>query len=283
MFTAMMILVGCSSTYDLQGTVTSGLTGQPLGGFEVLAKADDPTAVALSCRTLMGKVGDGGELSVPGMCSGSSYTLQPKGDVLAPALSTVAAGGPGGPLQVEAFPAPAGDGVYVVGADNTLVAVSSNADQTKEVPLGGTDPIFFPSTTPGRYPVVPPDGWLVLSGPALEHVLAPMVVNPNRLELEGSRPMTPWFYAGVSFDGNTPTAVPAQLDESQVKTVEASGRKVRYIPAGALPAGRYVLYTPGQRRMTLFDMGGEQTLALPSADEGGEADGGGKGKKGKRR
>ena len=273
----LLALWACSSSYTLEGTVENGLSGEPLGGFGVVAAADDP-AITLSCRTFQGAVDEQGNLSVAGLCAGTSYTLTLSGQVVSPDLASVPAGGPGGPLSAKAYPAPEGEGIYTL-VDGALTSVKSNADQKKEVPLGGSEPVYFPGTTPGKFPVVPAGGFLVLSGEATDLQLVPLVVNPNRLELEGSQPMTPWFYVGSSFEGNVATPVAADVDASKVTEVSAGERTLRYLAADAVPSGRYVLYQPGQRRMTMFDMGGEATLELPDAS--GDDDGDGKKKKGK--
>lgn len=272
----LSMLLACSSSYTLEADLANGLGGDPIGGYKVVAKADD-RSITLSCQTAEGEVDANGHLTLAGLCPGTTYTLEHKADVAVPDLLSVPDGGFGGPKSAKIFPAPQGEGAYVLtGLD--VKSVSSNADQKKDTPLGATEPVYYPGTTPGKFPVVEPGSYLVLAGESTQHQIVPLVPNA-RVEVEGGQPLAPWYYAGVRFEGNTPTKAEATPDAAKVTEVTVGERTVRFLAADALPAGRYVLYTPGQRRMTLFDMGGPAELALPEA---GEADAG-KGAKGKKK
>ena len=276
----LMSLLACSGSYNLEGKVTDGLTGAPMGGLTLIARADDKS-ITLSCQTLQGSVADDGSITLQGLCGGSSYTVEVKGDVVIPELATVPDGGPGGPLNVKGYVAPGGDGLYVL-ADGKLEALATNADVAKEVPLGATDPVYYPTTTPGKFPILAGGQFLVMSGEATSVPVRTLEVNGERLEVENGRPLQPWFYVGHTFEGNTPTKVEVAVDQAKVTEITVGDRPVRYLAADAVPAGRYALFTDGDRRMALVDVGGPADLKLPSPDEGKGAKGKAKGK-GKKR
>ncbi len=254
----LLSMWACSSSYVLEATIEDALGAGHLGGFDVVAKADDPS-VTLSCRTLQGRANDEGVLTIANLCPGTSYTLTVRADVVVPELETVADGGPGGPITVKGYQAPAGEGQYLI-SKGELSILATNADQKREVPQGAAEPVLFPGATPPRVPVVAHGDYLLLAGEGMELQLAPLVANPSRLELEEGPAMKPWSYVGVSFEGNVPTPQEVTVDASKVTEVTVAGRSFRYLAADAVPAGRYVLYRPGERRLTLLDMGGPATL-----------------------
>jgi len=83
---------------------------------------------------------------------------------------------------------------------------------------------------------------------------------------------------GTTFEGNTPSKVAVAIDDSKVTKVEIDGKPVHYLAADAVKAGRYALFSDGDRRMALVDIGGPAELKLPGADGDDKAGKGGKAK-----
>lgn len=256
-----LLLAACSNTYTLEATIEDAMGAGPLGGFDVIAKADDPD-ITLSCRTKQGTATDEGVLRIAEMCPGTAYTLHVRADVVVPELEHVADGGPGGPITVKGYQAPAGEGPYLL-SKGDLSPLPTSADLKEALPKGASDPVYFPKSLPDRVPLVAHGDHLLLAGEGMTLRIEPLVAHDAPVELEEGAPLPPRPYAGVAFEGGTPVARTVAPDAAHVTEITVEGRSFRYLAAKALPEGRYALYRPGERRMALVDMGAAPPPAVP--------------------
>lgn len=255
---AILSLSGCSET-TASGTLTDGLSGEPIADMRVIATAK--SEVAMRCSVLETHTDAAGAFTFKGLCSESDYTLQPENSNIWLADGDVLPGAGGEGLAFKGFQAPDGRGMYRL-LKGELGSIKTSADIQKD-PVWNNDSetIAYPSVIPTKPVVIPPDGYLVLVGKESveQTVFAPLIASGPRV-FGSSRTkkieMKPWSYIGVEFTSDTAfTRKEATVDTSKVVQKTVGDRVASWIPGDALPAGRYVVHKEGATRTTVLVFG----------------------------
>lgn len=230
------------------GTVTDGLTGQPMGGFELVATARGAQS-SPSCQQTVATVAADGTFTL-NLCGGTPYDVKPKGDVFLPQLEAdgIPDGGPPGPLALTGYLAPTGDGLYLV-TDGKLKLLSTNTGIARDV-LPDDRPLLYPSTNLKSPPKVTQA--LLLTGAEADRPLVPLVPHADRIPLK-SGALPPADVVGLRVGPESVEEVTATPDPSLVLEVNEAGRHLLYLKAGALPAGRYVAFAPNDPRAVVLE------------------------------
>ncbi len=254
---AALSLTACGTKGTAAGTVTDGLSGEPVAGLRLLARAQQTDD--LTCKVLEGTTLNSGAFSIANTCGGVTYDLS-AGDktwVLQGAQSFDGSEAPAA-LAVKAWRAPEGSGVYVL-ADGALSPVRTASDMSS-LPLWELEEtVRYPDGIPKRVAQVAAGQHLLIVGADDIGRLAwtPLIKHEGELRFGNPKhyfDMDPWWYAGRRFESREKhEAVEAQLDSSKQIDVREGERQVRYVPHGALPAGRYVLVGPEDRRTYIVD------------------------------
>lgn len=254
---SLIALVACSPKGSLSGTVTDGLTGQPIEGVRLLARAQQTDD--LTCKVLEGAVGPGGAFTIPNTCGGVTYDLEAVDGawllVGAPAFEGTEKVTD---VALTAWRAPDGTGVYLL-ADGSLTPVRTSSDMSTLAFWDKAETVRYPDGIPRRVTKVDAGQHLLIVGAADIARLAwtPLIKHEGELRF-GNKDhffdMDPWWYAGVKFTSRTEyEAVAATLDASKVTDVSEGDRQIRYVAHGALAEGRYVLVGPEDRRTYIID------------------------------
>lgn len=256
---ALALVTACSSA-SADGTLTDGMTGEALAHIRIVATHKDPTA-SLTCRAFEATTDEQGAFSIPKLCDGE-YGIKLGDDSLWLAeTDSFPAGGVQG-LELKAWRAPAGSGIYRL-SEGKLEPIRTSADLKKEKIKDSEEEALYPSRIPNNLPVVGPNDHLVLvgAGAVEKSVILPLIPSGPRLfgDKETDVRMEPWSYIGIRFtDDRSFERVSAEIDEGKVLTKEKAERIVKWIPGSAIPEGRYALYQPGGRSVTLVDLGSSQ-------------------------
>lgn len=257
----LLALVGCGSS-ALEGKVVNGLTGDPVSGLEIVATAN--SKVRLTCQKHSDTTGEDGTFAITDVClSETSYSLVPSDEMwLFTGVAEVSDADAVG--EIEAWQAPAGDGVYeLTGGD--LSRISTHADLKELTLYKGERTIEYTPTLPSESEIVviEPGEHLVLSGGLDQGKFVPLVPSgPRRFGNEESwTDMDPWWYLGVEFQSDTEvTDKSAELAVDKIMKKSGGDRKAMFVPADALPEGRYALRTDKGRRVWILDFGSKQTF-----------------------
>lgn len=254
---AALALTACGTQGSYSGTVTDGLTGEPVDGLRLLARAQ--ATGDLTCKVVEGPTTPSGAFTIPNTCGGVIYdvTSADKTWLIAGAASFDGAEGGTG-VALKAWRTPEGVGVYVL-ADGSLSPVRTASDMST-LPLWNLDEkVRYPDGIPKRIAKVSSGQHLLIVGANDIDRLAwtPLIKHEGELRFGDKKhffDMDPWWYAGVRFESKEKhEAVTADLDESKLINVTEGERQVRYVPHGALSAGRYVLVGPDDRRTYIID------------------------------
>jgi hypothetical protein len=278
-------LLACSSV-NVEGRMVDGRTGEPIPGpYKVSIKALSPD-VAVSCQVKQTEVGPDGRFSVPGLCAGSAYRIETdREDLWLAGVDEVPDGGFPGPTDIQAWHAPKGSGVYRY-TGGTFEVLKTAADVGKVTIRTTGEPILYPDSlqTPA---VIGPGDQLVLVGKTTieEFRFEPVLASGPRVfgDADTKITMEPWSYVGVRFlDDARFEVVKATIDPALQVDKAKGNRVVRWLPAEALPAGRYALFKEGDRRMYVVDFGAAPASAVADdGEEGKERKEGKEGKEGK--
>lgn len=251
-------LVGCSSP-SAKGTLVDGMTGKPIAEMRLVANATG--TVGLTCTTFEATTDASGAFSFDTLCSGTTYLIAPADENLWLAEIDEIPDGGAANLELKAWRAPKGSGMYRLSGD-TLAAIKTSAD-IKSEPIwnNATEMAQYPSTLPKSPVGIGPDDHLVLVG---EGSVAgtryhPLIESPERKfgsDKTTIITMQPWSYIGVAFTSDTEferkTAAP---DAAKILTKTKGDRTVSWMKGDALPAGRYAVHKEKDGRTTVLDFG----------------------------
>lgn len=249
----MAVGVGCSSDGPLEGLVSDGLTGQGLASVRLLAKAPDDAP--LRCRAFEATTDAMGRFVIPEACADVRYTFTDTRG------ARVLVGGEGAMVgqqaSMVAWWAPSSDGVFLLAKDGASEPVRGGLELRAER-IGEVE-VRAPVSLPTAAPTWRDGAWLVLA-PDADVKVEPLV------DAAG------WAFVGVeSADGVVFTPRAAALDRSKAKSAEVAGRKLAYLPYGALQDGRYVVSAAGKARLLVVGGGAGVTGARPAAAEAAPA------------
>lgn len=245
----MLILLACATPGDVTGSLADARTNTPIADCEVLLSA----GVTKCDRTV--KTDADGHFSAPDLCGNQRYRIAPADPLWWVAVPPEIDGGAKGTtVDLRAWRAPESDGVYLLdGASLVQVVSQTTIDQAMYSPAGRV--IRFPTELPGQLPTVDTEHTLVLRGTELieEWVFEPLWDGPALTLGLADAPMQvwPWTYIGAQIDEAGSLEVLSASPADPVD-LEKEGRKVRYLGAGTLPAGRYALSRPGGKRAILL-------------------------------
>lgn len=254
----LVSLTGCSKAV-ISGTLTDGLTNQPVAEQRLVIKADSDSA-SLTCQAFETTTDASGAFTFGDACTGTGYTLSVGDDTWwIPEGTQIADGGAEG-LALSAWRNGPGEGLYhLSGGDFNAIRTTADVRTTKI--YKSEEDVRMPwDTIPARLTRIAPGEYLVINGP---RTVEKMEIHPaiksearrfgNTSEWED---MGAWTYIGVRFEDDTTfERVAAKLDDSKVITKAGGDRAGKYIPAEALEAGRYALLEPEGRVVTLLDVG----------------------------
>lgn len=245
MGTLLHLIAACAGPGALTVTVTDGRTGAPAPGVAVRLDAE-------GCAAGPHLTDEDGELSVAQGCGDARVAVADPGWTAAPVTAS------GGRAAITAWQAPEADGVYLLDGRTLTPLLTNTAVDTLPL-LGGAGQVRLPVEIPGALPELEGSRVLLLAGTATAALQwLPLVPGGARTfgPPEAPVPVDPWVYLGVRFreDGGT-EPVDAGLDAARVVATEVSGRPLRYVPADALPAGRYALAAPDAIRALLVEVG----------------------------
>ena len=254
---ALLTLTACGSKGSFSGTVTDGLTGDPVDGLRLLARAqatDD-----LTCKVVESPTTPTGTFTITNTCGGVTYDLESadRSWILAGAASFDGAESTA-EVAVKAWRAPEGTGVYVL-AEGALTPVRTASDMSSLPLWKQEETVRYPDGIPKRVTKLSAGQHLLIVGKDDIERLAwtPLIKHEGELRFGDPKhyfDMDPWWYAGVRFESRDKyEKVEATLDTSKLTDVSEGDRQVRYVPHGALPTGRYVLVGPDDRRTYIVD------------------------------
>lgn len=266
---AMLLSLGltaCTVSGTYSGTITDAMTGNPRGDIRVVAKSEGSTD--LTCMAKEATADASGTFKLEKLCAGNNYALTLSDDtLLVEDPPTVDGGAQVDGAQIKTWRAPAGSGIYILKGDE-LSMVRTFTDVKYETKVD--DPamkVAYPYSKPTKLTyVVEPGSYFVISGQSNVDRLKwqPLIADPGkRTFVDGSIENHAWV--GVRFNSDTEwEKVEAQLDASKIKTVQSGERIVQYIPADALPEGRYTLFGENDNRMFIVDFGKSQDQPAPA-------------------
>lgn len=282
----MLLLAGCGGV-SLEGRVVDGMTGDPIAGpYKLSAKATSPDA-SLSCQFFQVDVDAQGKFLIPTLCGGTPYQLATdRDDLWLAEVDTVPDGGFPGPTDLKAWRAPKASGLYEMGEDGSFEALKTAADVKSEKLFNLDTRVLYPATVPDEPTHVKEGEYLVFVGKATIEGFDFVPLVPSGVRVFGNDElkitMEPWSYLGVKFVDDTQIEkVEAKLDPSKVVEKEKGNRVVRWVPADALPAGRYAILKDGDRRTYIVDLGKRPPREPEPAGEDGKGEKGKGGKGGK--
>ncbi|MCB9741100.1 MAG: hypothetical protein H6741_29575 [Alphaproteobacteria bacterium] len=275
--TTLLALTACTQG-SFEGKLVNGLTGEPVPDMQVLLRGE---TTDLTCQVKEGTTDANGVVKIEGTCGDTEYKLElGKETWFTDTSAPTHTGGTAstGPVEVKVWVGPEGEAVYFMEKDGSFKSQKTYADVTNDV-IGGTEQkIRYPAKQPSKdadWRQVPADGWVMITGQATIDRLQfqPAIENePFPMGVEDPQPMKfPWHYIGMAVtpDGQFEVKT-VQLDEAKfVNATDGGERVVRYIPAGAVPAGKYALLGEKDNRTYLMRFG--DAPAEPEAPaEGGE-------------
>jgi len=239
---ASVAAIGCSDP-PVVGSMTNGLTNEPVEGMRIVARAVGEGAT-LSCLASEAITGPDGGFVFEGLCAGVGYDIaDADGQMWFGDFKGVPTTGVDGIVEIKAWRAPEGNGVYRLGDE--LMPLRRAAEVGAETVADQS--AVYPKTIPGKLSRIAPGEHLVLTGMSVDSLQISQLVES---------PVKEWWYLGVSFTSSEAfEPVPMTMDTSMMVEKRVDDRAVRYIPAEALPEGRYAMMADGDKRMFLFDVG----------------------------
>lgn len=264
-----LLSVGCSTAGSFEGKLVDGMSGQPRADIHVLGMAKD--SPDLACQVVEGTTDAAGVFTFPKTCKGTNYTLEIKDKTLLLVDAPVVAGGvpSTGPVEIKAWRGPSSDGLSTLRADK-LGSIASRTPLRREEKIKGTETVaLFPKEKFPSATTVDDGGYLVVAGKDLNAKLqiVPVVPTAAMVTFESGNTLANHVFIGLKFadDGLSAEPVAATVDDSLVKTLKHGERVLRYIPAKALPAGQYALFSEGDRETFIVQMGAPKTTPTTAA------------------
>lgn len=265
----LLLTLSACSKGAVSGSVTDGLSGQPVSELRILARSE---ATDLTCQAFETTTDASGAYSFDALCAGNTYTLS-SGDEDRFFTGTTEVSGdaqlPDNALQ--SWIGPDGSGVYILDAEGKMTPMRTHSDVQKASIFETETMVRYPDSTPGTWPRIVPGTYLMLVGQSTieNQKLHPMETspevkfNPDRDGITHFSLGQPWLYIGAKMDEEGGyTQLTAQLDEAKLIEASAGERAVRYIPADALPAGKYALLPDKAKRTYMMEFG-----AAPAGEE----------------
>ncbi|MCB9673543.1 MAG: carboxypeptidase regulatory-like domain-containing protein [Alphaproteobacteria bacterium] len=255
---ALFAVTGCSNP-TAKGKLVDGISGKPVAEMRLIATATD--AASMTCSAFEAVTNANGEFSFDTLCSGTAYSLKAENENLWLAeVDSIPDGGAEG-LEVKAWLAPKGSGMYRLTGD-TLQSIRTSAD-IKSEPIwnSDTEKVQYPATLPKTPVNIAADDYLVLVGEgSVESTKYYPLIKSGERKFGSSKTtiitMDEWAYIGIEFKSDTEferkEASPA--DGSVLKKAK-DDRSVAWVKGDALPAGRYAVHREGDGRTTVLDFG----------------------------
>ena len=266
--TLVMTLVACAGR--LEGKAVDGLTGEPVAGLRIVANADD-ASVGMSCMAFDATTDEQGKFAMDGIClSQTGYRLKASDEDRWFVGGEVAKGA-AAPVELQTWQAPTADGLFEK-KDKEFSPITTAAD-ARTVPVwdSPTEVVTYPHQIPDKRPLIEEGEFLVLVGKGNVEGLKvwPLIPSDTRKfgNADSTITMEPWDYFGVTFTSDTEfTRQTASFDASKVKRVDGANRVVAFVPASALPPGRYAMMLEGDRRCYVVDFGKAPSPRQAQAD-----------------
>ena len=249
-------LVGCVPRGTFSAVLTDGLAGEPVAARRGLARAETDD---LTCKVLEGKTNAQGQVTIEGTCGDATYRVEAADRTWVIADVPDFEGSAG--LVDGAFKtwrAPKGSGVYLL-TDDSLSPVRTASDMSTLDLWETEEQVRYPEGIPRRVSKVEDGSHLLIVGADDVGRLEwqPLIKHDGELRFGNKEhyfDMDPWWYVGMRFTTKTEhERVEATLDTGKVIDVETGDRAFRYVAGGALPAGRYALVGPEDRRTYILD------------------------------
>ena len=257
-----LITLSACTKGSVSGTVTDGLSKAPVPELRLLARSDAPDQ---TCKVFETTTDATGAYSFGELCAGQTYVIS-SGDEARffTGDQEVSGDEQAADNALTAWQGPDGAGVYVLRADGTMESQRTKADVAKATIFETEQQVRYPTGTPGSWPAVAPGEYLVLIGKATieNQKMYPLLespevkFNPDREGLTHFSLGQPWLYIGAKMDAEGAyTEMKTELDESLVVSAEHGERAAKYIPAEAVPAGKYAMLTDKAKRTYMFQFG----------------------------
>ncbi len=262
MVALLAILAACTKPGSFQGRLVDGLTGQPIAGARLLAKA--PDSLDLTCQVFEATTGEDGSFTFAKTCPDTRYRIESTDETLLLADMEPFDGGAQQPpvVEVKAWRGAKGGGLYIV-EDGKVNRVPTSADISRKTILDSDEEVLYPAAIPGTIHRVKPGSYLLVAteGSIKKLEFFPLIQDENKRRFGTRKEWTtldPWWYVGVKFESDTKfERVAAEMDASKVTDVTVQGVQLRYIEGSALPPGRYAIMGKKDRRMYIIDFGPE--------------------------
>lgn len=259
---ASLITLSACTKGSVKGTITDGLDKQPVSELRILAKSEAPD---LTCQVFEATTDATGAYSFDALCAGQTYTLSSGDEDRFFTGTQEVSGDEQGVADLTAWKGPDGAGVYILNADGTMESQRTKADVAKAVLFETEQGVRYPTGTPGTWPAVAEGTYLVLIGKdtIANQKMHPLIespevkFNPDREGITHFSLGQPWLYIGAKMDEEGAyTEMKTELDSSKVINAEHGERAAQYIPASAVPAGKYAMLTDKAKRTYMFEFGG---------------------------
>ena len=253
-----LFLGACVPAGSFSGTLVDGMNGEPHDGVRILAKSNDTTD--LTCQVREATTDATGSFTIADTCGKATYVLSLTDKTLfVPSFPKIVGSETSAePTEIKAWRAPAGAGVSILRED-TLKAVRTFSDVAAETALRSGEPIRYPDSKPTtNQALVGAGSHLIIAGKSnVERLeLVPLVQDEGRRRFEDGVTITDHVYLGIKFNTHTNyEQVEAKIDSAKVEDVSGEGRVVRYMAHDSVPAGRYGLLGPKDKRLFVIDFG----------------------------
>ena len=275
-FAFFALLTACVPGGVFQGTLTDGLTGQPLAETRILLKSKDTTD--MTCGAREATTDAAGAFKIENTCAGATYEATTPDPTLFLATEGPLVGGDatGVPVALKAWRSPEGAGIQVL-AGTELKLLRTFSDVAQETLLGTTEIVKYPASKPtGKVATIPAGEYLVLSGKDNVDRLKfyPLVDAPGPRKFEGAVTIPDHAFIGVSFTSDTVwERIEATPNPAKVIEVQTPEHVIKYVAGDALPAGRYAMLGEKDKRVFIVDFGASQAPGAGAPAEGAPAEG----------
>ncbi|MEZ4321973.1 MAG: carboxypeptidase-like regulatory domain-containing protein [Myxococcota bacterium] len=255
---ALSLVTGCSNP-TAKGTLTDGISGKPIAEMRLIASATG--AASMTCSAFEATTDASGAFTFDKLCAGTGYSLKAENENLWLADVDAIPDGGAENLDVKAWQAPKGSGLYRLTGD-TLQSIRTSAD-IKSEPIwnSDTEKVFYPATLPKEPVRIEATDYLVLVGEGAVEKTKYYPLIPSGERKFGSNKTTiitmdPWSYIGMEFTSDEQfERKEAAPTESGVVTKAKGDRNVAWVKGDALPPGRYAVHRENDSRTTVLDFG----------------------------
>ena len=274
------LAVGCNVT--AQGTITDGMTGQPIAGMDentpegkglnilfraVTVKEDgsfEPNlASGAMCMVKETRVAADGTYTVADLCTGAtdySIELSDKNLFLAETNSIATGYDGAAPLDLKVWRAPKGAGLFKL-KGSELSRVMSATDFRTDYIFKSEEKVQSPSEIKS-VPVIEAGDYLLLSGEAASYDIVPLVNSGKRRLGKAANSkkewvdQQPWSYVGVTFTTDTEFERTTAIPTAEKVIEKKKGKQTaKYLGSDSLTQGRYAIIKPGGKRGWIVDFG----------------------------